>query len=68
MLTLKETLTFALRTKTPGVRLPDETRRMFRQRVMDAILKMFGLVNQSRTVRHKQNLYERKLIISVGRK
>lgn len=49
-LSLKETLTFALRTKTPGVRLPEESRRMFRQKVMDAILKMFGLTNQIRTV------------------
>jgi ATP-binding cassette subfamily G (WHITE) protein 2 (SNQ2) len=50
-LTLKQTLTFALRTKTPGVRLPDESRRQFRQKVMEAILKMFGLVNQAHTVR-----------------
>jgi ABC-type multidrug transport system ATPase subunit len=49
-LSLKETLTFALRCKTPGVRLPDETRRQFRQKVMDAILKMFGLTNQIRTM------------------
>lgn len=49
-LTLKETLTFALRCKTPGVRLPEETRRQFRQKVMEAILKMFGLVNQAHTV------------------
>lgn len=49
-LSLKETLTFALRCKTPGVRLPDESRRQFRQKVMDAILKMFGLVNQVRTM------------------
>lgn len=49
-LTLKETLTFALRCKTPGVRLPDETRRGFRQKVLNAMLKMFGLENQARTV------------------
>jgi ATP-binding cassette, subfamily G (WHITE), member 2, SNQ2 len=49
-LTLKQTLTFALRCKTPGVRMPEETRRQFRQKVMDAILKMFGLVSQAHTV------------------
>jgi ATP-binding cassette subfamily G (WHITE) protein 2 (SNQ2) len=50
MLTLKQTLTFALRCKTPGVRLPDESRRDFRQKVMGAILQMFGLVNQVHTL------------------
>jgi ABC-type multidrug transport system ATPase subunit len=50
VLTLKETLTFAVRCKTPGVRMPDETRRMFRQKVIDTLLRMFGLVNQARTV------------------
>lgn len=49
-LTLKQTLTFALRTKTPGVRLPDESRRQFRHKVMGAILNMFGLVNQTNTM------------------
>lgn len=49
-LTLKETLTFALRTKTPGNRFSGETRRRFRQRVYDSLVKMFGLVNQSYTV------------------
>jgi ATP-binding cassette, subfamily G (WHITE), member 2, SNQ2 len=50
VLTLKETLTFAVRTKTPGVRLPEETRRNFRQEVIRTMLKMFGLVNQANTV------------------
>ena len=33
-----------------GIRLPDESRREFRQKVMAAILQMFGLVNQVHTV------------------
>eukprot|EP00026_Physarum_polycephalum_P021723 Phypoly_transcript_25173.p1 GENE.Phypoly_transcript_25173~~Phypoly_transcript_25173.p1 ORF type:complete len:138 (+),score=3.12 Phypoly_transcript_25173:38-415(+) len=49
-LTLKQMLTFALRCKTPGVRLPAQSRRQFRQTVMTSILKMFGLVNQVHTL------------------
>ncbi|ORX81260.1 hypothetical protein K493DRAFT_320718 [Basidiobolus meristosporus CBS 931.73] len=42
-LTVKETMDFALKCKTPGKRLPDETKKSFVQNVRDTLLKMFGL-------------------------
>ncbi|KNC96342.1 uncharacterized protein SPPG_08243 [Spizellomyces punctatus DAOM BR117] len=49
-LTVKETLHFALKTKTPGKRLPDLTRREFRQKVVYMLTNMFGLTKQINTL------------------
>ncbi|EGG19464.1 hypothetical protein DFA_00041 [Cavenderia fasciculata] len=49
-LTLHQTLDFALKCKTPGNRLPDETKRSFRQKIYKLMLDMYGLVNQSNTI------------------
>ncbi|KAK9711754.1 ATP-binding cassette transporter snq2 [Basidiobolus ranarum] len=42
-LTVRETMNFALKCKTPGKRLPDETKKSFVRDVRDTLLKMFGL-------------------------
>ncbi|KAI9013954.1 ABC-2 type transporter-domain-containing protein [Phycomyces nitens] len=49
-LTAKQTLQFALRTKTPGSRLPDETRRDFVSRVLYMLGNMLGLTKQMDTM------------------
>ncbi|KAI7870595.1 ABC-2 type transporter-domain-containing protein [Spinellus fusiger] len=49
-LTAKQTLQFALRTKTPGKRLPDETRKDFVGRVLYMLGNMLGLTKQMNTV------------------
>ncbi|KAL0085199.1 ABC-2 type transporter-domain-containing protein [Phycomyces blakesleeanus] len=49
-LTAKQTLQFALRTKTPGSRLPDETRRDFVNRVLYMLGNMLGLTKQMDTM------------------
>ncbi|KYQ91763.1 ABC transporter G family protein [Tieghemostelium lacteum] len=49
-LTLHETLDFALKLKTPGNRLPEETKRNFRQKIYDLLVGMFGLVHQRDTM------------------
>ncbi|KAL8291281.1 hypothetical protein RQP46_002259 [Phenoliferia psychrophenolica] len=42
-LTVGQTIKFALSTKTPGKRLPAQTRQLFQQQVMDLLLKMLGI-------------------------
>lgn len=49
-LTVKETLGFALRMKTPAKRLPGVSRTDFQSEFMDTMLKIFGLKKQENTV------------------
>ncbi|EFA79741.1 ABC transporter G family protein [Heterostelium album PN500] len=51
-LTVRETLDFTLKCKTPSekMRLPDETKRNFRTKMFDLLLKMFGIVHQADTI------------------
>ncbi|KAI9007454.1 ABC-2 type transporter-domain-containing protein [Phycomyces nitens] len=49
-LTAKQTLQFALRTKTPGARLPDESRKDFVNRVLYMLGNMLGLTKQMNTM------------------
>lgn len=49
-LTTKQTLQFALRTKTPGTRLPDETKRDFVDKIIYLLGNMLGLTKQMDTV------------------
>jgi ABC-type multidrug transport system ATPase subunit len=48
-LTVYQTLKFALRTKTPGKRLPSVTRTQFVDQVMDVLLKMLGISHTKNT-------------------
>eukprot|EP01113_Clastostelium_recurvatum_P049931 TRINITY_DN9334_c0_g1_i3.p1 TRINITY_DN9334_c0_g1~~TRINITY_DN9334_c0_g1_i3.p1 ORF type:complete len:1492 (-),score=487.16 TRINITY_DN9334_c0_g1_i3:90-4565(-) len=49
-LTLRQTMDFTLRTKTPGTRLSDEKKKkVFRERLLDTVLNMFGLTKQADT-------------------
>eukprot|EP01117_Protostelium_nocturnum_P006316 TRINITY_DN227_c0_g1_i1.p1 TRINITY_DN227_c0_g1~~TRINITY_DN227_c0_g1_i1.p1 ORF type:complete len:1474 (-),score=463.74 TRINITY_DN227_c0_g1_i1:47-4363(-) len=45
-LTVRQTLNFALKTKTPGNRLPEESRKTFRAKTFDLLLSMFGMQKQ----------------------
>ncbi|KAI9009602.1 ABC-2 type transporter-domain-containing protein [Gaertneriomyces semiglobifer] len=49
-LTVKQTLHFALRTKTPSARMPEQSRRNFRQKVVYMLTNMFGLTKQINTL------------------
>ncbi|KAJ3022526.1 hypothetical protein HKX48_005943 [Thoreauomyces humboldtii] len=49
-LTVKQLLHFALKTKTPGTRLPAQTQRDFRQSLVHMLTNMFGLTNQVNTL------------------
>ncbi|KAI9257268.1 ABC-2 type transporter-domain-containing protein [Phascolomyces articulosus] len=49
-LTTKETLEFALRTKTPGNRLPDETKEIFIDKIIYMLGNMLGLTKQMDTL------------------
>lgn len=49
-LTLKQTLQFALRTKTPGNRLPDESKTDFVNKVLYMLGNMLGLTKQMNTM------------------
>ncbi|ORX47212.1 hypothetical protein DM01DRAFT_1410327 [Hesseltinella vesiculosa] len=49
-LTAKQTLTFALKNKTPGKRLPDETRKEFVNKVLYMLGNMLGLTKQMNTM------------------
>ncbi|KAG2224969.1 hypothetical protein INT45_000090 [Circinella minor] len=49
-LTLKQTLQFALRTKTPGNRLPDETKNDFVNKLIYLLGNMLGLTKQMETL------------------
>ncbi|KAI8072245.1 ABC-2 type transporter-domain-containing protein [Gilbertella persicaria] len=49
-LTAKQTLEFALRMKTPGTRLPDETRQDFVNKVLYMLGNMLGLTKQMNTM------------------
>ncbi|KAG2218415.1 hypothetical protein INT45_013159 [Circinella minor] len=49
-LTTKETLQFALRTKTPGNRLPDETKKVFVDKLIYMLGKMLGLSKKMDTL------------------
>ena len=49
-LTVKETLSFALKTKTPPVRTNGATRKMFREKLLYMLTNMFGLTKQINTV------------------
>lgn len=50
-LTLKQTLTFALRNKTPGTRVRDEhKKRAFRNKMFELLTGMFGIRKQANTV------------------
>lgn len=50
ILTVRQTLDFTLKTKTPGNRLPDESRKEFRTKMFDLLLTMFGMKKQADTV------------------
>ncbi|KAF2068501.1 hypothetical protein CYY_010171, partial [Polysphondylium violaceum] len=49
-LTLRDTLDFALKCKTPGNRLPDEKKATFRTKIFDLLVNMFGIAKQADTV------------------
>ncbi|CAO3689827.1 unnamed protein product [Umbelopsis vinacea] len=49
-LTVKETLGFALRMKTPAKRLPGVSRKDFQSDFMETMLKIFGLKKQENTL------------------
>lgn len=49
-LTTKQTLQFALRTKTPGKRLPDETKADFVNKILYLLGNMLGLTKQMNTM------------------
>lgn len=49
-LTLKQTLQFALRTKTPGTRLPNETKKDFINKIIYLLGNMLGLTKQMETM------------------
>ncbi|GAM17381.1 hypothetical protein SAMD00019534_005560 [Acytostelium subglobosum LB1] len=49
-LTVKQTLDFALKCKTPGNRLPDETKRSFREKIFELLVNMFGIAKQADTM------------------
>ncbi|KAK9760734.1 hypothetical protein K7432_014928 [Basidiobolus ranarum] len=49
-LTVKETLGFALKMKTPAHRLPGISRRDFQEDFMNTLLKIFGLKKQENTL------------------
>ncbi|KAI8376506.1 ABC-2 type transporter-domain-containing protein [Radiomyces spectabilis] len=49
-LTTKQTLQFALRTKTPGKRLPDETKKDFVNKILYMLGNMLGLTKQMNTM------------------
>ncbi|KAI9265133.1 ABC-2 type transporter-domain-containing protein [Phascolomyces articulosus] len=49
-LTTKETLQFALRTKTPGNRLPDETKKVFVNKLIYMLGNMLGLSKKMDTL------------------
>ncbi|KAI8140088.1 ABC-2 type transporter-domain-containing protein [Fennellomyces sp. T-0311] len=50
VLTVKQTLQFALRTKTPGNRLPEETRREFVNKIIYLLGNMLGLTKKMSTI------------------
>lgn len=50
VLTLKQTLQFALRNKTPGARLPDETKKEFVNKILYMLGNMLGLSKQMNTL------------------
>ncbi|KAN0023395.1 hypothetical protein ACTFIU_011565 [Dictyostelium citrinum] len=49
-LSVRETLDFTLKLKTPGNRLPEETKRTFRSKIYELLVGMYGLVNQGETM------------------
>jgi ABC-type multidrug transport system ATPase subunit len=49
-LTTKQTLKFALQTKTPGTRLPNETRKEFVDKILYLLGNMLGLTKQMNTM------------------
>ncbi|KAL1918569.1 uncharacterized protein VTP21DRAFT_2591 [Calcarisporiella thermophila] len=50
VLTVNQTLDFALRMKTPEKRLPGVSRKLFRNEFKDTLLRMFGLSRQANTI------------------
>ncbi|PRP87719.1 hypothetical protein PROFUN_02419 [Planoprotostelium fungivorum] len=50
ILTVRQTLDFALKTKTPGNRLPQEGKEEFREKMFDLLLTMFGMKKQADTL------------------
>ncbi|CAO3699192.1 hypothetical protein G6F70_002364 [Rhizopus microsporus] len=50
VLTLKQTLQFALRNKTPGARLPNETKKEFVNKILYMLGNMLGLSKQMHTL------------------
>ncbi|KAJ3165711.1 hypothetical protein HDU88_003904 [Geranomyces variabilis] len=49
-LTVKQSLHFALKTKTPGKRIPDLKKQDFRRRMVVMLTNMFGLTKQMETL------------------
>lgn len=49
-LTTKQTLQFALRTKTPGTRLPNESKKEFINKILYLLGNMLGLTKQMQTM------------------
>eukprot|EP01117_Protostelium_nocturnum_P003933 TRINITY_DN151_c0_g1_i2.p1 TRINITY_DN151_c0_g1~~TRINITY_DN151_c0_g1_i2.p1 ORF type:complete len:1405 (-),score=390.15 TRINITY_DN151_c0_g1_i2:123-4337(-) len=49
-LSVKQTLSFALKNKTPGNRLKEDTKKSFRTKTADLLLTMFGMKKQAETM------------------
>jgi ATP-binding cassette subfamily G (WHITE) protein 2 (SNQ2) len=56
-LTVRQTLTAALKCKTPHKRVSEQTRKIFVDRLMNMLLQIFGITKQIDTVsgRKKNN-------------
>ncbi|KAH9823546.1 ABC-2 type transporter-domain-containing protein [Melampsora americana] len=48
-LTVEQTLDFALSTKTPAKRLPDETKKIFKTKILNLLLRMLGISHTKNT-------------------
>lgn len=44
-LTVAQTLGFALTTKTPAKRLPEETKKTFKENLLDMLLQMYNITH-----------------------
>ncbi|KAG1763106.1 ABC-2 type transporter-domain-containing protein [Suillus occidentalis] len=49
-LTVEQTLSFAVKTRTPHVRFPDQSREQFNRDVVDILVRIFGLRHARNTV------------------
>ncbi|EGG01152.1 uncharacterized protein MELLADRAFT_92660 [Melampsora larici-populina 98AG31] len=51
-LTVGQTLDFALSTRTPAKRLPEDTKKIFKAKVLDLLLRMLGIAHTKDTCLH----------------